>query len=77
MDKVLHLIGQRRVWAGILGAVAFVLTALNVGLDLDVPLLTDMLTELGLAVIALVQAALAIWSYVKPKIEAKKTKSKK
>lgn len=77
MDKVLHLIGQRRVWAGILGVVVFILTTLKVNLDLDIPLLTELLTSAGVAAVALVQAILSLWSYLKPKIAEATKKSKK
>lgn len=67
MEKFLELIKQRRVWAGIVGVVAFIITTLNLGFEIDVPILTDLLTGLGLAVAALVQSALALHSYFSPK----------
>lgn len=67
MEKFLELIGQRRVWAGIIGVVAFLVTTLSLTIDLDVPVLTDLLTNFGIALAALIQAGLALWSYFKPK----------
>lgn len=67
MEKVLQLLKQRRVWAGIVGVAAFLLTTLNVGFEIDVPVLTDLLTAFGGAVSTLITAGLALWSFFKPK----------
>ncbi|MBI4137446.1 hypothetical protein HY469_05280 [Candidatus Roizmanbacteria bacterium] len=67
MQKVLELIKQRRVWAGIIGVVVFVFAAFNFSPDIDAPVVTDMLTAIGVAVASLVQAVLALWSYLRPK----------
>ena len=69
MENFLHLISQRRVWVGILGVVVFITTTLGVALDIDIPVLADLLTQFGIAVVALVQAGLAIWSYIAPKLK--------
>lgn len=67
MNTVLELLSQRRIWAGIVGIVAFVVTALNLGLDIDVPVLTGLLTDVGMAMAALMSAVLALLSYFRPK----------
>lgn len=67
MNQILELLKQRRVWAGIIGVVAFVSTTLNLGLGIDVEVLTNLFTQFGLALAALIQALLALWSYFKPK----------
>jgi len=67
MEKVLELLKQRRVWAGIVGIITFVLATLKVTVNVDVPVLTDLLTALGGAISALVTAGLALWSFLKPK----------
>ena len=69
MENFLHLISQRRAWVGILGVVVFITTTLGVALDIDIPVLADLLTQFGIAVVALVQAGLAIWSYIAPKLK--------
>ncbi len=67
MKKLLFLLKQRRVWAGIVGFVAFIVTGLNLGFEIDVPVLTDLLTQLGIAIAALTQSILALWSFIRPK----------
>jgi hypothetical protein len=64
---ILNLLSQRRIWAGIVGVLTFALTIFNSTLQLDVPVLTDLLTAFGGALSALVTAILALWSYFKPK----------
>ena len=63
----LDLLKQRRIWAGIVGVVAFALTTLNIKFQLDVPILTDLFTSFGGASVELIAAGLALWSYFKPK----------
>lgn len=63
----LELLKQRRIWVGIVGVLAFVLTTLNIQYQLDVPVLTDLLTSAGGASVELIMAGLALWSYFKPK----------
>jgi len=66
MEKVLTLISQRRVWSGIVGALAFVL--LYFGIEVKEPdSLIQLLTNLGAAISPLVAAGLALLSYFKPK----------
>jgi hypothetical protein len=67
MEKFLELIKQRRLWAGLVGVLAFLLTLLKANCQIDVPVLTDLLTTAGGAVASLVTALLALWSYFKPK----------
>ena len=61
MENILKLIAQRRVWSGIV----FVLTLIFS--QIDVPVLTDLLTAFGGALSGLIMAGLALWSYFKPK----------
>lgn len=63
----IELLKQRRIWAGIVGVLAFVLTTLNIRYQVDVPVLTDILTSAGGASAELITAGLALWSYFKPK----------
>ncbi|MBU1173379.1 MAG: hypothetical protein KKD44_27745 [Proteobacteria bacterium] len=67
MEKLLDIAKQRRVWAGIVGILAFVFTTLKLNFDIDVAVLTDLLTAFGGALASLVTAGLALWSYFKPK----------
>ena len=67
MENILELLKQRRVWAGIFGSITFLLPVFGVKYDMDVNTLTDLFTNLGLAISALLTAVLPIWSYFKPK----------
>ena len=67
MDKFLELIAQRRVWAGVIGAVVFALGILGVQWTDAGGELPDLLMEVGKALGALVVSVLALWSYLKPK----------
>ena len=67
MSQILELLKQRRVWAGLVGLFSFALTALHYELQIDVPLLTDLLTSFGGALATSITAGLALWSYFKPK----------
>jgi hypothetical protein len=63
----LELLKQRRIWAGIVGVLAFVLTTLNIKYQIDIPVVTDLMTSAGGASAELIMAGLALWSYFKPK----------
>lgn len=67
MEKILELLKQRRVWAGIISGLVFVVGMFGVTWDLDTQTLVDLLTQLGSAIAALVTAVLALHSYFKPK----------
>lgn len=67
MEKIIELLGQRRIWAGIVGAISFLLTMLHFNFQLDVPFVTDVLAASGGALATLITSALALWSYFKPK----------
>ena len=66
--QILELLSQRRIWAGIVGVVSFVLTLFAINFQIDVPVLTDLLTSFGGALSQFIMAGLALWSYFKPKI---------
>jgi len=79
MEKFKEILSQRRIWAVIISALTFTLPFIGFGFSGDVNILLDLLMNtLGAlkAVIesvgALIVAALALWSYLKPKITAKK-----
>jgi len=67
MNKTLELLKQRRVWAGIVGTLGFLATALGLGIDIDTENLTETLTAMGTAISALITGALALSSYFQPK----------
>ncbi len=67
MEKLLSLFSQRRVWAALVGGVAFLAQLLHFQFEFDVPMLTDLLTGFGGAIANLVAAGLALWSFLKPK----------
>ncbi len=65
--NLLDLLGQRRVWIAIISAVSIVISMLHLQYKIDVPVLSDLFTGFGVALVNLVTASLAIWSYLKPK----------
>ena len=67
MDQILHLLKQRRVWAGIVAVGTFVITLFGVNWDGDAELLTNMLHAVGESAAALISGGLALWSYFHPK----------
>jgi len=67
IKQIASLLKERRIWAGIVGALAITLSLLNAGYQIDVPILTNLLTSLGGAVSAVIMATLALWSYLRPK----------
>jgi len=67
MNKALELLKQRRVWAGIVGTLGFLATALGLGIEIDTENLTEALTAAGTALSALITALLALSSYFQPK----------
>jgi membrane associated rhomboid family serine protease len=74
MNKLLELITQRRIWAGIVGVATVIFGWLGISLIHDPNTLTDLLLNLGATIAKLVEmigglvaAGLAIWSYFRPK----------
>ena len=65
MEKIIELLAQRRIWAGIVGFVAFLAQLLE--LDIDTEALNKLLMETGSAFATLVTAGLALHSFFKPK----------
>ena len=65
MKKILFLLKQRRFWAGVVGFIGFI--ASLCGFDFDSETLTNLLTEVGIALSSLIPAILAIWSLLNPK----------
>ncbi len=66
VNKFLVLVAQRRIWIAIVSFLSFALPLLHVDFKIDVPLLTDALTGVGLAVSQLGVAVLALWSLFHP-----------
>lgn len=67
--NILELLKQRRIWAGIVGVISFVLTSFSINFQINVPVLTDLLTSFGGALSQLIIAGLALWSFFKPKVK--------
>ena len=67
MNQILELLKQRRVWAGIVSVITFVLTTLNINYTYDVVTLTDLLYAIGQSLSLLIPGLLALWSYLQPK----------
>jgi len=65
--KILELLKQRRIWAGIFGAIAIILPMIKVNVDLDVNGLTNAVMDLITAITAISTMILPIISYFKPK----------
>lgn len=67
---ILELLKQRRIWAGIIGVVGFVITTFNMPYELgDTATLIDLLTAWGDSLAMFVGASLALSSYFKPKVK--------
>lgn len=67
MNKIIDLLSQRRIWSFIVSIVSFTLMALHANYQIDVPVLTDILTSVGGALAMLIPGLLALWSYFFPK----------
>ena len=65
--NIIVLLQQRRIWAGIFGAIAFILPLLGISLTLDVNGIVDAILKLVEAISGLMAVALPIISYFKPK----------
>jgi len=63
----LELLKQRRIWVAIIGVVTFAFSIFGVNLVLDTEFLTDQAINIIEAVSSIIMAALALWSYFKPK----------
>ena len=64
---MIQLLSNRRVWAGIVGVVAFLASTFQLSMPIDVPYLTDLLTNSGMALASLISGGLALYSYFRPK----------
>ncbi len=67
LKQIANLLNQRRIWAGIVGTFAILVSVLELNYSVDIPILTDLLTSFGGALSALIMAGLALWSYFSPK----------
>ena len=68
LNQILTLLKQRRIWAGLIGVVTFVITAFNLPVELgDTATLTDLLANFGDSLAMLLTSVLALHSYFFPK----------
>ena len=67
MNNILTILKNRRVWAGVFGALAFILPLVGVKVNFNVETITDLVIEVVELLLPLISAILALWSYVKPK----------
>ena len=67
MTQIINLLKQRRIWAGLVGFVGFILTMLGITHNYDPTQLTELLTAFGTSLAALIPAVLALLSYILPK----------
>lgn len=67
MKKLLEVLSNRRVWAAIVGGVAMLLTYTSTNFQIDVPVLTGLLTDFGGSLSTTIISGLALWSYFVPK----------
>jgi hypothetical protein len=65
--KTLELLSNRRIWAGIFGAITLLLPLFGVTYELDSTTYIDATVNFFLSFSALATALLPIWSYFKPK----------
>ena len=64
--RILELLSNRRIWAGIFGAITFILPLFGVTFELNQELPT-LFTDFFITFSALATAVLPILSYLKPK----------
>ena len=67
MTKILELLSQRRIWAGIFGTILIFLPIFGVNLKVDANTLTDSFTNFFIAFSMVVTAVMPILSYFMPK----------
>ena len=67
LERIMNLLKQRRVWASLIGSTAIILNMANVNWNMDVLVLTGLLTDTGGALAVFVVSALSLWSYLDPK----------
>lgn len=67
MNKILELLKQRRVWAGLFATIALILPLVGVNISLDANSLTDAVMKLVDAISSLLAIILPLLSYFKPK----------
>lgn len=65
--KILELLQQRRIWAGLFAVVAFILPMFGVTLAIDADGLTEAFLQFFQALSGLLAVILPILSYFKPK----------
>lgn len=70
MNKVLEILKQRRIWAGICAMVALGLRAFVPDLDFDAESATNAIMAFVQAIADLGAVFLPLWSYIKPKVNA-------
>ena len=67
MDQIIEVLKNRRVWAGIVGMTAFILGVMGSAINIDIPVLTNLLATFGGSLASLITASLALWSFISPK----------
>lgn len=67
LQKVSNLLTQRRVWIAILNTLVLGLSLLKIELNIDIPVLSEMLTNVGVAIVNVITVILSLWSYLHPK----------
>jgi len=68
MNNFLEMFKQRRIWIVIIGVTIFAFRYFGHSIDVDQNTLADMIVKFISNLADLIMAALAIWSYLKPKI---------
>ena len=67
MEKILEILKQRRVWAGICALIAFVLPLFGVTATIDVNGAVDAIMKVIEGLSSILAIGLPLWSYFKPK----------
>ncbi len=65
--NILELLSQRRIWVGVVFMATTIFGWLSYSFQIDIPVLTDLLTAWGNALSGFIMASLALWSFLKPK----------
>lgn len=71
-SKIITLLSQRRIWAGIAGVIVMLLNLMDVDVGFNATNFVDAGLKIIEAIGSVAIVILPIWSYLKPKIAAKK-----
>ena len=65
--QLLELLVQRRIWAGLFGTISVLLPMFGTTFTISPEYLSEIFTNLFIAISGLITAILPVWSYFRPK----------